>query len=262
VIQDRWDIEHMAHLINRHQVTNFAGTDELIMRLLATSNMERPFPSVRWCGYATFSAGLGHWFDVAEARGLRPVGLYGASEVQALFALQDPSGPIDVRCRDGGFPVSARAQVRVRDNETGRLLPVGEVGELETLGPSQMACYEGDASATDRAVTSDGFVHIGDYGRFLENGSFLFAGHSGDWLRLSGFLVAPAEIEAIIEKLPGIQGCQIVGADWKGAQRPFAFVTLQAGATLDEQTIRDACGVRLARYKVPVRVEDQFISGC
>ena len=254
VIQSRWDIEQMAHLIVENQVTNFCGTDELIMRLLSTSTVDRPFPSVRWCGYATFSAGLGDWFEAAEARGLRPVGLYGASEVQALYAIQNRDAPIDLRCRNGGFPVSAQAQVRVGASESDAD-STGEVGELEMSGPSRMVGYDGDAAATERAIMSDGFVRIGDYGRLLDDGSFLFEGRSGDWLRVSGFLVAPAEIESVIESVPGIEGCRVVGTDWKGAQRPFAFVTLGTGAQLNEQAILAICADRLSRYKVPVRVE-------
>jgi fatty-acyl-CoA synthase len=42
---------------------------------------------------------------------------------------------------------------------------------------------------------------------------------------------------------------------WKGAQRPFAFVTLDAGAALDEVTIRAACAANLSHYKVPAGIE-------
>jgi len=227
----------------------------MIMRLLATSKVKRPFPSVRWCGYATFSVGLGDWFAVADSRGLHPVGLYGASEVLALYALQDPVAALASRCRDGGYPVSAHALVRVRDQDTNALASIGAIGELELTGPSRMIQYEGDAEATKRAITSDGFVSIGDYGRLLEDGSFQFVGRMGDWIRASGFLVSPAEIEAFVESLPGIQGCQVVGAMWKGAQRPFAFVTLDAGAALDEVTIRAACAANLSHYKLPAGIE-------
>jgi len=118
-----------------------------------------------------------------------------------------------------------------------------------------MVRYDGDTAATERAITSDGFVHIGDYGRLLNDGSFLFEGRSGDWLRVSGFLIAPAEIESVIANLPGIHGCQVVGVDWKGAQRPYAFVTLKSGAGLEEQAVLSACAQRLPRYKLPVGVE-------
>jgi len=254
VIQSRWDIEQMAHLVVEHHVTNFCGTDELIMRLLSTSIADRPFPSVRWCGYATFSAGLGDWFEAAEARGLRPVGLYGTSEVQALYAIQNRDAPIDLRCRNGGFPVSAQARVRVGFNGSDAD-STGGVGELEMSGPSRMVGYDGDVAATEQAITSDGFLCIGDYGRLLDDGSFLFEGRSGDWLRVSGFLVAPTEIESVIERVPRVEGCRVVGVDWKGAQRPFALVTIGTGGQFNEQAVLATCTRRLSRYKVPVRVE-------
>src|SRR3546814_6623990 len=41
---------------------------------------------------------------------------------------------------------------------------------------------------------------------------FVFQARLGDSLRLAGFLVNPAEIEHLVESLPGVRACQVVGA--------------------------------------------------
>jgi hypothetical protein len=63
------------------------------------------------------------------------------SEVQALFARQRDAAPEAVRGKPGGFPVADDYEVRVRDPDSGRLLPAGESGELEFRGPSRVPSW-------------------------------------------------------------------------------------------------------------------------
>jgi fatty-acyl-CoA synthase len=175
------------------------------------------------------------------------------SEVQALFARQRDQAPAGVRGKPGGFPVGEDYEVRVRDPDNDRLLAAGESGELEFRGPSLMAGYFGDDAATHAAVSADGWVKSGDLGRLVGDGSFLFESRIGDVLRLGGFLVAPSEIEAHIQLLPGIEGCQVVGARGAGGLKVVAFVTLRPGAAFDEAAVKRFCAEGLARFKVPER---------
>jgi fatty-acyl-CoA synthase len=73
-------------------------------------------------------------------------------------------------------------------------------------------------------------------------------------LRLGGFLVSPAEIEDLIQQHPTIEGCQIVGVQFRGAVRPIAFVVARAGTAVNEQDIIAYTAERLAKYKVPAKV--------
>ena len=102
-------------------------------------------------------------------------------------------------------------------------------------------------------MTADGYVRTGDLGALDGHGSFVFETRLGDVLRLGGYLVAPAEIEAHIQRFPGIGGCQVVGAVSEGRPTAVAYVTLAAGAVFDEAALRQHCAAGLARFKVPVR---------
>jgi fatty-acyl-CoA synthase len=187
--------------------------------------------------------------------GLRVSGLYGSSEVQALFSTQDDlQGTLEERGLGGGWPVSPHAQVRTRDVNSGALLPHGEAGELEIKAPSQMMGYFGNAEATREAVTEDGFYRTGDLGYTLADGRFIFLARLGDALRLSGFLVSPAQIESVIAEHPSVEACQVVGIDRNGETRPYAFVTCPAGISFDEAQVLAFARERMARYKLPVRV--------
>ncbi len=76
----------------------------------------------------------------------------------------------------------------------------------------------------------------------------------GDALRLGGFLVSPAEIEAVVQEAPGIAACQVVAVQRAEGLLPVAFVVLQYGAALDEAAVAAHVTSRLARYKVPRRI--------
>ncbi len=254
VMQANFDAEAAAQLIVEHRVTSFNGSDEMFARLLAVSDAAVPFPSLRFCGYAAFNPTMETIATTAEDRGLRLAGLYGASEVQALFALQDPASPAAIRARPGGMPIGVDYRVRVRDPDSGLELPIGQSGELEFSGPSTMAGYFGDAAATAQTLGGDGWVRSGDLGRRLADGSFVFETRMGDVLRLGGYLVAPSEIEAYLQRHPTVEGCQVVGAADGGALKPVAFVTLRAGAVFDEAGLRQFCSDGLARFKVPFRL--------
>jgi fatty-acyl-CoA synthase len=253
VLQPAWDAEEAARLLERWQVTAFNGTDAMVQGLLDCAS-EAALLRIPFAGYAAFDPALGDIGERAERAGLKLVGLYGMSEVQALFARRRQEEPLERRCLPGGVPISPAAAVRVRDPDTGRLLAVGESGELEMRGPSLLREYFGDERATRAALTDDGFVRTGDLGRLLEDGSFLFEARMGDVLRLSGFLVAPAEIEAYLQRHPSIDGAQVVGVSTAAGLKPVAFVTLREGALFDEARLAAHCAAGLARYKVPARI--------
>ena len=253
VLQPAWDAEAAAGLLERWRITALNGTDAMLAGLIECAS-EAALARIPFAGYAAFDPALGDIVEKAERRGLKLVGLYGMSEVQALFARRHEGESREQRRLPGGRPVSPAAAVRVRDPDTGRLLGKGQSGELEMRGPSLMREYFADAAASRAALTEDGFVRTGDLGRLLDDGSFLFETRIGDVLRLSGFLVAPAEIEAQLQRHPSIDGAQVVGASAGAGVTPVAFVTLRAGARFDEAQLAAHCAAGLARYKVPCRI--------
>ncbi len=254
VLVESYEIDEIARLIARHRPTTMFGSDDMYARLLEAVPGERPFPSLKWAGYANFNASLDDIAERAEARGLRLCGLYGMSEVQALYSQQPPDSAVARRKKGGGVPVSPLAHVRVRDPDSGELLGVGRPGALECAGPSLMVGYFGNEQATADTLTADGYVRTGDLAELDEHGGFTFLARMGDVLRLSGFLVNPLEIETHIQNVPGIADCQTIALPRPDGVRAVSFVILQPGATLDEPAVIAHCRRGLANYKVPVRV--------
>lgn len=255
VMYPTFDATEAARAVRRHGITHTNATDEMFAQMLAAAPEEHAFPSVRFFGYAAFSPALADLPARAEARGLKLVGLYGSSEMQALLARQDEAAPLPGRVLPGGRLVAAGAQVRARHPETGAFLSHGAAGELEFRAPSRMVGYFENEEANRAATTPDGWFRSSDLGYTTPDGGFVFIARLGDVLRLSGFLVSPAEIEQVLQEHADIEAAQVVGAETPGGTKPVAFVIPKAGARFDEAALIAHCSTRVARYKVPLRIK-------
>lgn len=248
-----------ARLVRTHAITHMNGSDEMYLRMLDAVPEKRPFPSLRCCGFAAFGGDPGEIVKHCDSHGLTLIGLYGMSEVQALFALRDPAAPAAGRMHGGGNLASPDAAVRVRDPESGALLGPGEQGELEIKGPSMMLEYLGNPEATANTLTADGYIRTGDLG-FLDGAqAFTYLSRMGDAIRLGGYLVAPEEISNFLESHPSVAGAQVVGVDGAalGAARgvrAVAFVIPAGDTAFSEEDLRGHCAAGLAKFKVPVRI--------
>jgi len=254
VMMSAFDANEAVALCARHRVTQFQATDDMMDAMLRAAPDDTPFEHVRFVGYAAFNRALEDLPDRADARGIRLVGLWGMSEFQALAAMRDPAAPLAERRKPGGALVSPHAHARVRDPDSGDLLPPGQAGALEIRGPSRMAEYLDNPEATAETITDDGYVCTGDLAEIEADGGFRFLTRMGDVLRLGGFLVAPAEIEAEIQSVPGVSAAQVVAVEAEGRPRAFAFITCDAGTAVSEKAVLGHCAARLARYKVPAGV--------
>lgn len=248
ITMQQFDGAKAGELIRRHGVTHTAGGDDMLGRIAEAAD-GRPFDTLVFSAYATFTPTAAVHIAAADALGMAPRGVYGMSEVQALFAI----APDSRRMTDGGKPVSPLTQLSIRDPETGAPCPEGADGELCLKAPSQFVGYLGNEEATRKAFHADGFFRTGDLAA-LEDPGFVYKMRLGDGLRLGGFLVSPEEIEAFLQAQPGVAGAQVVAAERKGERVAFAFVIAAPGETPDEAAILAEAKANLARYKVPARV--------
>lgn len=252
-VLDAFEATPALKILSEHGITHAFGSDEMFRRILALTDAPRPFPHLEACGFAAFQPGWRELAAAAEARGLPLFGLYGSSEVQALFSISRPNDAFADRIEGGGWPMSPDASVRVRDTETGELVASGVSGEIEIRAPSRFLGYFNNPEATRAAITADGFFRTGDIGRLRGDGSFVYETRAGDAMRLGGFLVAPGEIEDELKSCAGVADAQVVAVDLKGQARCVAFVIPAQEPPMPETLIahlRD----RLAGYKVPARI--------
>jgi fatty-acyl-CoA synthase len=261
VLMDFFDGNTAASLIKAEQITHVFGSDEMLRRLVEDAE-SMPFPSLKTFGFASFSP---RFIDLAKAlipRGIPMRGLYGSSEVMALFSLQNPAMPIEERALGGGYPAAnSLARVRARDPDSGALCAPSVSGELEIHSPTLFKGYFNNPLATKEAFTEDGFFKTGDLGYVRTDGSFVYQSRMGDTMRLGGFLVDPTEIEQILAEQPEIKSAQVVGIEIKGQLRPVAFAITsdsysdqRQNESIDTHAILTRLSKQLAAFKVPTHL--------
>ncbi|MVW70595.1 AMP-binding protein [Bordetella sp. 15P40C-2] len=250
-----FDAKTTCRQIIEHGVTHTHANNEwLDLVLKEAPSQTKPFPSLRYVGFASFAPSLDDLPERARAAGIPIAGLYGSSELQALVAGHRLDTEWQHRRIAGGTLASPDGRVRAVDSETGAVLPHGAIGQIEIKAPSLMSEYLDNPEATLKAVRPDGYFCTGDLGYTLDEHSFIFQGRDGEHLRLAGFLVNPMEIESFIRSLEGVQAVQIVGAEQAGKTVPVAFVIRAQNGDVTEQAIIAACASSMAKFKVPVRV--------
>src|SRR5699024_11194170 len=161
----------------------------------------------------------------------------------------------------GGLPLFHSA-VRVVD-PMNRVLPNGEIGEIQVQGPNVISSYwnRPDALSTAFVEAEDGTWHrTGDLG-YLDDEGFLFVSDRlKDMIISGGENIYPAEIERLLEQLESIAAVAVFGVeDDKWGEVPRAAIVIRSGHELTEGQVLSFLDGKLARYKIPksiVFVED------
>ena len=134
-------------------------------------------------------------------------------------------------------------------------VPVGDAGELWVRGPNVFAGYLDDSQATERVLSTDGWLRTGDVGYCDEDGFVYLVDRAKDLIIVSGFNVFPAEVEEVLLSHPGVAEAGVVGVPHPHTGEAVkAFVVVADGTELDEETLIDFAGDQLARYKCPTKI--------
>jgi amino acid adenylation domain-containing protein len=142
-----------------------------------------------------------------------------------------------------------------------RLAPVGVLGEV-FIGGAQVC--RGYLDAPGHGTASSAFIddpfrpgerlyRSGDMARYLPGGGIQLAGRADDQIKLRGFRIELAEIEAALRAVPGV-GQAVVRAFGDDAHRYLAAFVTCDDLAVTETAIRAALGERLPEPMVPARV--------
>jgi acyl-CoA synthetase (AMP-forming)/AMP-acid ligase II len=183
---------------------------------------------------------------VTRRTGVRWLPAYGTSEVPVITA-----NPVDTperwRLDSAGLPVGD-VTLRVADLDTGEVLPVGETGEIQVHSASAMAGYLPE-DATPGAF-ADGWYRTGDVGWIEPEGWIHLTDRRKEMIKVSGFQVAPAEIEAVLHGHPDVVDCAVFGlADPRSGEVPVAAVELEPGSDVTVEALAQLVADSLATYK-------------
>lgn len=132
-------------------------------------------------------------------------------------------------------------------------VPHGAVGRIAVRSPAVTIGYWQDPERTTEALTPDGWLITGDYGRFDDEGNVILAGRSNEMYIRGGYNVYPIEVERVIGELPDVAAVAVVGTPAPTiGEVGIAFVVPADSSrppTLAE--IRAKVLAELADYKAP-----------
>lgn len=210
-----------------------ADYDTRSLRAIASSGSALPAPVVR---------------STLAAFGPVLYNLYGSTEV----AMATLATPADLARSPGtaGRPVLG-VRVEVVD-PSGVRVPAGSTGRIFV---GSRARFEGYTSGGGKQSLR-GMLSSGDVGHFDAGGMLHVEGREDDMIVSGGENVFPGEVEDLLGEHPAVAEVAVVGVpDEAFGQALAAFVVRRPGTSLDADEVRAHVRDRLARYKVPRRVE-------
>ena len=207
------------------------------------------FPHLKWLLCA--AAPLGP--EVTQALRQRlGVGIrqgYGMTEASPATHYTGPKAE-DARAGKTGVLVS-NTECRIVDPETGLDRGPDEAGEVWVRGPQVMKGYLNNPEATARTVDADGWLHTGDIGTVDAEGFLSIVDRLKELIKVKGFQVAPAEIEALLLKHPQIADAAVIPVfDREAGELPKAIVVPRGSReALTEEAVKAFVHAEVAHYK-------------
>lgn len=244
VLQQRFDAEETLQIIEARGVTCFAVVPT-ILRIIANtpSFSTHCFNSLRFilAGGEPLEPELQELF---QSKGVTVLNVFGMSEVTNGVIYQRAW---DVEADGSAGRVATHAMLRIGNEAEGDK----NVGELYIGGPIVSPGYWNEPTLTE-STFRDGWVATGDIAQKDASGRVFLVGRTDDMIKSGAEKIAPAELEQVINALPGVADVVVFGVPHeKWGAVPRAVVAIKEGEEVTKEMIIDACCERLASYKKP-----------
>ena len=246
--QPRFDAGTVAQSLS--EATVLMGVPTFYTRLLGMAD----FPAtslehlrVFICGSAPLTEPV---FEQWEVRtGHRILERYGMSET-----IINTTNPLDGERVPGtvGFALP-ELDIRIAD-DAGVEVATGEVGTIEVRGPNVFGGYWRMPEKTAEEIRPDGFFITGDLGIQDADGRVSIVGRAKDLVISGGYNVYPKEVEKIIDDLPGVGECAIIGVPHADFGEAVVAVVVPSDKPVELAQIEHGLEGLIARFKQPKKV--------
>ncbi len=190
---------------------------------------------------------------IREYQGKKGVGFaqgYGLTETGRLTSLD-----LEDSIRKAGSVGKEvfHLQLRIVDQDERDVAP-GNPGEIVVRGPNVFAGYWNRPQETEDAMR-EGWFHTGDMGRRDEEGFIYVIGRKQELIISSGENIYPAEIERVIQAIPGVmEAAAVAMPDPTRGEVVAAFVMLHEKQQMAEEDLINALQGQIAHFKIPKRI--------
>ncbi len=184
--------------------------------------------------------------------------MYGPTEGTILCAASRVGAEDAARGQRMGRPLGNAALYVV--DASGEPVPVGVPGELRLGGAGVARAYQGRPELTAERFVPDAFstepgartYRTGDRVRWLPDGELEFLGRTDQQVKVRGFRIEPGEIEAALERHPGVlEAVAAVREDAPGERRLVAYLVPRGERAPSAAELREHLGTRLPEHMVP-----------
>ncbi len=243
----RFDLDEELHWIQEESMTLEMAVAPIALAMANHPRLEDyELSSLRYIMWGATPVAAAVAETVTARTGVRWLPAYGTSEVPVIAAnpVDDPSAwRLDSAGRSLGD-----VRLRVADLDSGAVLGAGETGEIQVRSRSAMAGYLPDDATADAFV--DGWYRTGDVGWIEPEGWVHLTDRCKEMIKVSGFQVAPAEIEAVLHGHPAVVDCAVYGVtDERAGEVPVAAVQLEPGSMVASDDLQRLVADSLATYK-------------
>jgi acyl-CoA synthetase (AMP-forming)/AMP-acid ligase II len=254
VICHKWDPEKAVALIEREQVTRFAGVPTMSMELINAAvsmgvtldsirNIDaggagRPVDQVATIAKAVPHALVGTGWGMTETNGMG-IGLRG----EEFLANPGVAGRLQ----------APLPQIKIVD-ENGREVAIGKVGELVFKCVSNMRCYLNQPEATADVLRS-GWLYTGDMAFIDDDDLVTIVDRKKDMIIRGGENISCAEVHAALHAHPSVLEAAVFSIpDERLGEAVGACVYLRNDDTVSEAELVQAMAPLIARYKLPSKI--------
>jgi long-chain acyl-CoA synthetase len=198
-------------------------------------------------GMAVQRAVAERWKKVTGCTLIEGFGMTESSPVATI-------NPLDNAEYSGSIGLPAPSTDLCVQDEDGRILGMGDIGEICIRGPQVMKGYWQRPEETGKTIV-DGWLRTGDMGKFDEKGFFYIVDRKKDMILVSGFNVYPNEIEDVVATLAGVLEVAAVGVPDDKSGEAVKLVIVRKDPNLSVEKVKAHCKDNLTGYKQPKIIE-------
>ncbi|MCK2216175.1 amino acid adenylation domain-containing protein [Actinomadura sp. ATCC 31491] len=278
IVLATWDVvrspDALWRLLLRHGVTVLSQTPSAFYELSANRPADTSGLRLRmvvFAGEALDPARLRGWYPGATPGAPVLVNMYGITETTVHVTYLEMLAEFAER---GASPIGVPiGNMRMYVLGPGLApVPPGVIGELYVAGAGVGRGYHGRAALTAQRFVACPFgppgavmYRSGDLARWAADGRLEFMGRADHQVKIRGFRIEPAEIEAALERHPGVSQAAVIAREGRGTggRQLVAYVVprdaggigggeavdFRAGADAGE--LRAFVSGRLPKYMVP-----------
>ncbi|MFF0490103.1 class I adenylate-forming enzyme family protein [Nocardia sp. NPDC004068] len=243
----RFDLDTVLDCVQRDRITVEMAVAPIALAIAAHPKLESyDLSSLRYIMWGATPVTVAVAETVTRRTGVGWLPAYGASELPVIAC-----NPIEGARLDTVGKAAPGVSIRVVSLEEGQPLETGDIGEIQCRADSLMAGYLPDEATAD--AFADGWYRTGDVGYIDDEGWIRLTDRAKEMIKVRGFQVAPAEIEAVLHGHPAVADCAVFGVP-DAADGEAIVAAVAAAEPVAAEELIDLVGARLATYKRPRRV--------